>query len=260
MKTKLLILIAFAIGFGGPTWAQVERKLVIEPALPHANERVAISVTNSACFTSSEVLQPFQDVFQITLTYLFEPSEQCLEENPYAPDFETSVGPLATGTYRVGLLINYGGRGHDVADSKLFSVIDNPPTSVNIPDGGITGLYHDRKAPHRYLYVLETDHTTLVVWNTFDEDGNQVWVYGVGDLSEDGSSVVAEAYVNTSGGFLPNGKADDDVEPWGVIRLDLASCKKGKVTYQSDMPEFGSGSFSVKRLAYSKQIGCTELD
>lgn len=129
-----------------------------------------------------------------------------------------------------------------------------------LQSGGINGLYHDPHATHRYLYVLETNYTTLVVWNTFDRDGNQLWVYGVGDLFNNGRSVVADAYINTSGGFLPNGEADDDVDHWGVIRLDLSSCTEGRVTYQSDLPEYGSGEFSVVRLAYSKQIGCVDSE
>lgn len=261
MKTKLLILTSLALGLAsGPTWAQDERKLVIEPALPHANEPIRISVSNSACFTTSEVRRPLHDEFQIRLTYLFEPSEQCLQETPDAPDFETTVGPLPTGTYRVGLLINYGGFGSDVADNRSFRVINAPPPAANMSDGGINGLYHDLQAPHRYLYVLETDYTTLVVWNTFDPEGNQLWVYGVGDLSNDGSTVVAETYINTSGGFLPNGEADDDVEPWGFIRVDLVSCLEGTVTYHSDLPEFGSGQFSIVRLANAKQVGCVDSE
>jgi hypothetical protein len=136
-----------------------------------------------------------------------------------------------------------------------------PGSSENvISDGGINGLYHDPNAPHRYFYVLETDYTTLVVWNTFDEDGNQLWVYGVGDLFNNGSSIVADTYINRSSGIMPDGIPDDDVEPWGQIRVDLNSCTEGLVTYQSDLPEFGSGEFSISRLAFSKHTGCENLE
>jgi hypothetical protein len=181
--------------------------------------------------------------------------EQCLEDHPDAPDFETTIGPLTTGEYSVALFVNTGGRGSPLTDEKFFSVIEAPPAAI-LSEGGINGLYHDLQAPHRYLYVLETDYTTLVVWNTFNPEGNQLWVYGVGDLLNDGQSVVADTYINRSAGFLPGGEADDEVEPWGLIRVDLSSCTEGTVTYQSDLPEFGSGQFSVRRLAYSKQIGC----
>jgi len=261
LKSKPFLLFSLTLAFvSDPTWAQPERNLVIGPGLAGSHDLITISVTNSKCFTLSDVHRSFNDVFQVTLTYLFEPSERCLEENPDAPDFKTTVGPLPPGTYQVGLFINYGGRGSDLADSRSFAVIETPRPAADLSDGGINGLYHDVQAPHRYFYVLETDYTTLVVWNTFDSKGKQRWIYGVGDLLNNGSSVVAEAFINTSGGFLPNGEADDDVEPWGLIRLDLQSCTEGTVTFRRNVPGAGLGRFSVVRLAYSKQIGCVHSE
>jgi len=42
------------------------------------------------------------------------------------------------------------------------------------------------------------------------------------------------------------------------MRVDLTSCTEGTVTYQSDLPEYGSGQFFIDRLAYAKQIGCSD--
>lgn len=242
-------------------WAGEDRKLVIEPRLPSASDLITISVTNSGCSTRSEVFVPKENIpeVHIRLTYLTGPYGDCLQQNPNPPDFETTVGPLPANEYNVGLSINTGAHGSNIVDSRIMTVVETQSTAI-LSDGAINGLFHDLQAPHRYFYVLETDFTTLVVWNTFDPDGNQLWVYGVGDLMNDGSSVVADAYINTSGGFLPNGEADDDVDSWGVIRFDLHSCMDGTVTYESDFPEFGSGQFSVVRLANSKQIGCDNLE
>jgi len=261
MRTKLLLLITVACALvNAPAWAQVERKLVIEPGLPSSHDLITISVSNSRCFANSVVLQATEpNTIQIRLTFLLQYEEQCLRDNPNAPNFATIVGPLAPGEYGVTLFLNFGGVGSNFTDELNFTVIQ-PPPPVGLSEGGINGLYHDPQAPHRYLYVLETDYTTLVVWNTFDPEGNQLWVYGVGDRLNDGQSVVADTYINTSGGFLPNGEADDDVDRWGVIRVDMSSCTEARVTYQSDLPEFGSGEFSVVRLAYSKQIGCVDSE
>jgi hypothetical protein len=49
-------------------------------------------------------------------------------------------------------------------------------------------------------------------------------------------------------------------EHWGQLRVDLSSCMEGTVTYQSELPEFGYGQFPVRRLAYSKQIGCVNTE
>lgn len=264
MNTKSLIInivLLLLLAMCQVAWADDERKLVIEPRLPNSSEFITISVTNSGCHTLSDVLVPDEDTprIQIRLTFLTGPYGECLQQNPSPPDFEVTVGPLQVGEYNVSLFINTGAHGSNIVDVQQISVIEAVETGA-VAEGGINGLYHDLQAPHRYFYVLETDYTTLVVWNFFDIDGNQAWVYGVGDLLNEGSTVVAEAYLNTSGGFLPNGEADDAVEPWGLIRLDMHSCLEGTVTYESDLPEFGNGQFEVSRLAYSKHVGCSESE
>ncbi len=261
MKTKLLLLIALVFGLASElTWAQDERKLVIESALPDSDDLITISVTNSRCYNYFQVVPPTSEDngIQITLQYLSGTNLECWQ-SPDAPDFETTIGPLAPGQYHVALRINGGGLGSHLTDTKFFSVVEASP-SASLSEGGITGLYFNPAADGSYISVLETDYNTLVIWNTFDADGNQLWVYGVGDLQEGGSTVVAETYINRSAGFLPNGEVDAEAEPWGLLRLDLASCTEGTFTYRSDLPEFHSGQFPIVRLAYSKQIGCVESE
>jgi hypothetical protein len=96
------------------------------------------------------------------------------------------------------------------------------------------------------------------VWNTFDQDGNHVWVYGTGELV-DGSSLVAQTYINVNGGVLANGKfSPSEAIYWGTIELDMTTCTDGAVAYYSDYPGFGDGSFSIKRLGFVKQLGCVD--
>jgi hypothetical protein len=96
------------------------------------------------------------------------------------------------------------------------------------------------------------------VWNTFDQEGNHVWVYGTGELV-DGSSLVAQTYINVNGGVLANGKfSPSEAIYWGTIELDMATCTDGAVAYYSDYPGFGDGSFSIKRLGFVKQLGCVD--
>ncbi len=149
----------------------------------------------------------------------------------------------------------FDGNGDGVAGCDR-GAYELPPTSL--AEGGINGFYFDPGQDGHYVYVLETDYTTLVVWNTFDRDGNQVWVYGTGELVN-GRSVVAKTYINRTGGFTPGGLAapvDDEI--WGQLEVDMESCTRGHVAYRSELPEFGSGQFPIERLAYVKQLGCID--
>jgi hypothetical protein len=132
-------------------------------------------------------------------------------------------------------------------------------TPIGLAEGGINGLYFDPEADGHYLYILQNDFNTLVVWNTFDPDGHPVWVYGTGEL-QNGRSLIANTYINRNGRVSLNG----DIEPaqdehWGSLEIDMTSCTNGTVGFDSDLPEFGSGQFSIQRLAYVKQLGCTNL-
>ncbi len=129
---------------------------------------------------------------------------------------------------------------------------------IGLGEGGINGLYFNPEADGHYLYILETDFTTLVVWTTFDADGNQAWVYGTGQLV-DGRSVIADTYINRNGGYSPDGEImPSEAEHWGRIEVDMTSCSEGLLAFYSDLPEFGNGQFPIKRLAFVKQLGCID--
>jgi hypothetical protein len=129
---------------------------------------------------------------------------------------------------------------------------------IGLAEGGINGLYFNPEADGHYLYVLETDFTTLVVWTTFDADGNQAWVYGTGELI-DGRSVIADTYINRNGGYSIDGEiVESESERWGRLEVDMTSCTAGLVAFYSDLPKFGRGQFPIERLAYVKQLGCVD--
>jgi hypothetical protein len=127
---------------------------------------------------------------------------------------------------------------------------------IGLAEGGINGLYFNPDADGHYFYILQTDFTTLVVWTTFDRDGNQAWVYGTGELIN-GRSLIADTYINRNGGYSMSGMiTPSDAEHWGTLEVELTSCAEGRVNFFSDQPEFGNGQFPIERLAYVKQLGC----
>ena len=129
---------------------------------------------------------------------------------------------------------------------------------TTLGEGGINGLYFNPKADGHYVQVLQTDFVTLVIWNTFDLDGNPVWVYGTGQLV-DSRSVIAETYANRGVMVLPDALANDmGAEYWGTLELEMTDCQSGNIAFDSVDPAFGSGQFQIERLAYVKQLGCVD--
>lgn len=129
---------------------------------------------------------------------------------------------------------------------------------ILLGEGGINGLFFNPDADGHYLQILQTDFLVLVVWNTFDLDGNHVWVYGTGELI-DGRSVIAETYINNDVLVLPGQSAPDaETTYWGTLEVELTSCQSGHVSFNSVDPAFGSGQFPIERLASVKQLGCVD--
>lgn len=130
---------------------------------------------------------------------------------------------------------------------------------IGLSDGGINGLYYNPDADGHYIQIQQTDYLTLVIWNTYDELGNQAWVFGTGQLSADGKTVTAETYINRNVAVTPGSSTPEvEAEYWGTMKVEINSCMEGSMTYETSIPEFASGSFPIKRLAFVKQVGCYE--
>jgi hypothetical protein len=130
-----------------------------------------------------------------------------------------------------------------------------PATLVN---GGINGVYYDPGADGHYITILDNPYNTLVMWNSFDKDGNQYFVTGTGEL-EMGRSLVADAYTTVSGGTSPEGEIlPAQAVHWGTLVVDMISCSEGTLAFHSDFPEIGSGQVNLVRLVYVKQLGCVD--
>lgn len=265
MNEKFAVALAAVVSLASaPAFGQQEWEIVIEPATPDSNDLVTISVPDSACYYSAELRENVVDNrISINLHYLSGPTEECLQNNPDAADFSQTIGPLRAGNYSAALFIFWNTRPNGLRATKVFQVTRSHLEALS--DGGITGLYFNPEDDGHYISILQTKYNTLVIWNTFDIDGNQAWIYGVGQL-EDGRIVAAESYINRSLGLSHGNLSGLQVQPWGTLEVRMDSCLEGTVHYETRLPEFGAdqypvrGEFPIERLAYSKQLGCSEID
>ena len=101
------------------------------------------------------------------------------------------------------------------------------------------------------------DNQVLVMWFSYDPQGNQYWMLGMGTLV-DGKIIMPEVLATRGARF---GQAFDPeaVErfEWGAIEMDLG-CQSGSADYQSVLPEFGNGSFELDRLTFLAGLECED--
>jgi hypothetical protein len=127
-----------------------------------------------------------------------------------------------------------------------------------IADGGINGVYYNPDADGHYITIIDNPYNTLVMWNSFDKDGNQYFVHGTGELVAD-RSLVADAYIHVSGSTSPEGEIVPAQElHWGTLEVEMSSCNEGILAFNSDFPEVGSGQVRLQRLVFVKQLGCVD--
>lgn len=95
----------------------------------------------------------------------------------------------------------------------------------------------------------------IVSWYTYDTQGNQAWVMGVG--SQQNGAIVFDNLFTTSGPKF--GTAFDTTQyqekAWGTLTLTL-NCHGGTAHYASTQPGFGSGDFTLTRLTALQQPAC----
>ncbi len=123
-------------------------------------------------------------------------------------------------------------------------------------DARVSGSWYDpeRDGEGFSLQWLDRDEA-LMTWYTYDLEGNQQWIIGVG--SREGDQVVFRELTNSRGGQFGAAFDPEDVElvPWGAVTMSL-DCDSGLMSYASMLPEFGEGEFPLQRLTRLQKPGC----
>jgi hypothetical protein len=96
----------------------------------------------------------------------------------------------------------------------------------------------------------------IVTWYSYDGEGNQYWMLGVGQLDAEGRIHFPDVHA-TRGARFGAAFDPDDVErfEWGSLTFDLA-CGGGTAEYASVLPSFGDGQFELSRLTSLEALAC----
>lgn len=99
--------------------------------------------------------------------------------------------------------------------------------------------------------------TVVVQWFTYDDEGNQFWIQGVGTI--DGKTVTVKEAFYTRGARWGSGFDPDDVErvDWGTITLTFSGCNTATMDYASVVAGFGSGTQDMSRITTLDGAACS---
>jgi len=124
-----------------------------------------------------------------------------------------------------------------------------------------TGLWDqvDQESQGITLQVIEQlddSRVALAYWFTYGNDRKSAWYMGIGTLIED--RMEFNLFDSTDVGFLEDAKpGDESVVAIGTMTITFDSCDSGNVTFETDHPEVGSGSFRIERLTDIMNTHCS---
>lgn len=124
------------------------------------------------------------------------------------------------------------------------------------PEALQSGSWYDpARAGEGFTVQWLEDGRPLVVWFSYDPDGNQYWMLGTGE-SIAGRMHFPELHTYHGPRFGPDFEAEDlERQVWGQLELTL-DCLQGSAQYESVLPEFGAGQFLLDRLTLLAGLEC----
>lgn len=154
---------------------------------------------------------------------------------------------------------------HDIGGRPLRQSVIRLTNPVGLdcePDGGstvsdsVTGSWFDASHDGEGFVVEQiSEDRVLIYWFTYDDQGQQAWVYGDGTVVGD-EIVVEEGLLLTGGRFGAEFDPADVIQsPWGEMRFRF-DCSSGDMSYDSPLPAFGSGQQSLIRLTRVQGQSC----
>ena len=148
-----------------------------------------------------------------------------------------------------------------VSGASLFAHGPGEPTDNFMVTRHFTGAWEqvDQESQGLTLEVIEQvddSRRSVAYWYTYGADRKTAWYLGIGDLVD--SRIEFELYESTDVGFMQDATpGDDSVQSIGTMTIVFDSCDSGAVTFETNHPEVGSGSFNIARVSEVMNTHCS---
>jgi serine protease len=126
-------------------------------------------------------------------------------------------------------------------------------------DSGVSGSWYDRaKAGQGFTIAILSSDSALLTWFTYDQNGNQLWMQGVGSIQ--GNQMVFEQLLRFEGlKFGPDMNPGDRIDiPSGSMTISFSSCGAGVAQY-SGTDILPSDTLNIERLSVVASFSCDQF-
>ena len=131
-------------------------------------------------------------------------------------------------------------------------------SSEAVPEHGISDSWYDPSHDGEGFVIEQINsELALVYWFTYDDAGNQSWMFNVGSI--EAGKIRIPDLLQTSGGRFGRSFDPDSValDEWGELNIDLG-CSSGTASYKTQAKGFSSGSQSLVRLTQLAGVSCSD--
>jgi len=100
------------------------------------------------------------------------------------------------------------------------------------------------------------DKRALAYWFTYDTDGKQLWMYGVGPVV--GDRVAMTVFKTRGGSFTGNfDPARVEQQAWGQLEISFSDCNRGQLRYTPNDPASTPGVMPLERVTQLFNSSCS---
>lgn len=136
-------------------------------------------------------------------------------------------------------------------------IVEGGGSSFAIGNAVSGNWFNPAQSGHGFQLEKVNDTTVTAFWFTFDANGNQVWILGVGQLVD--NRIEMQAVKSRGGRFPPNFDPSQITNPpWGTLTFTFTGCNAGSVAWTSTDPLFtASGTLALERVTSIAGTSCT---
>ena len=146
------------------------------------------------------------------------------------------------------------------ASASAQGTAGGPATGIMVTRH-FTGIWEqvDQQSQGIALQVVEQlddSRRAVAYWFTYGSDRETAWYIGIGDLVD--NRIEMELFQSTDVGFMQDRVPGyDPVSSIGSMTITFESCQRGDVSFATNLPEVGSGSFQIERLLEVMNTHCS---
>lgn len=148
----------------------------------------------------------------------------------------------------------FGAGGYTAIEMFLQAIEGTGGSDLNRGHSG--NWYDSDQSGHGFMIEILSEQEALVYWFTYDNDGNPLWLFNVGEI--EGNLIKVDLLEPSGPRFPPNFDPDQlQLEPWGTLNIALDGCSTGAAVWNVDDGSLlSNGQMPLERLTAVHGTDC----